>query len=60
MLDYELYEPTDDTPLEVAYARMFNAGFHINPKPTYGIEVNKNDESLHPAYYGDVIPARAS
>ena len=61
MLDYELYEPVDDTPLEIAYANMFSMGFYRCPKPNYGIEVSKHeDESLHPAYYGDLIPARAS
>ena len=55
-MDYEVYEPSDDMPLSVAYSRMFNCGFNINPKPAYAVEVNERDEQdLHPAYFGDVI-----
>ena len=55
-MDYEVFEPVDDTPLEVAYSRMFNSGFYRCPKPQYATEVNKDeDKILHPGYLGDFV-----
>lgn len=57
-MDYEVYEPTDDTPLEVAYAQMFSSGLYYNPCPNYAIEVTEH-EDYHEPYYLDFAPVAA-